>query len=206
MEWHITDAQNLAYIDREIITPFSPAEYEILRRVVYATGDFEYQSFLRFSERALASGAAALAARGTLIADSPMVQVGITPVVQASFANPVYCALETLTRPQQGDTQAAWGMKTLAKRYPEALFVLGHAPTALGALVEVIAAGEAKPALVVAAAAGFLGLEEAKRYLQDHKIPHITVVGEKGGASVAVAIVEGLVELAWQAYGKAART
>jgi len=43
MEWHVTDAQSLAVIDREIGEhAFSPAEYEIVRRVIYATADFDY--------------------------------------------------------------------------------------------------------------------------------------------------------------------
>jgi precorrin-8X/cobalt-precorrin-8 methylmutase len=39
MESHVTDAQNLAIIEREIGDGhvFSPAEYEIVRRVIYAT-------------------------------------------------------------------------------------------------------------------------------------------------------------------------
>lgn len=54
MEWQVTDAQNLAIIDREIDDHFfSPAEYEIIRRVIYATADFEYKSLIRFSEHAL---------------------------------------------------------------------------------------------------------------------------------------------------------
>lgn len=59
MEWDVTDAQSLAIIDREIgKTLFSPAEYEIIRRVIYQTADFDYLSLLRFSKRALQSGAA----------------------------------------------------------------------------------------------------------------------------------------------------
>jgi precorrin-8X/cobalt-precorrin-8 methylmutase len=51
MEWHVTDAQSLAIIDGEIANHvFSPAEYEIVRRVIYATSDFEYKSLIRFSE------------------------------------------------------------------------------------------------------------------------------------------------------------
>ncbi|HCF26135.1 MAG TPA: precorrin-8X methylmutase, partial [Cyanobacteria bacterium UBA11049] len=50
MEWHLIDVQNLATIDREIgDRAFSPAEYEIVRRAIYATGDFEYQDLIRFS-------------------------------------------------------------------------------------------------------------------------------------------------------------
>ena len=88
MEWHLTDAQSLAIIDSEIGDHvFSPAEYEIVRRVIYATADFEYKSLLHFSERALQAGAAALAARTTIIVDVPMVQVGISYEIQSTFAN-----------------------------------------------------------------------------------------------------------------------
>ena len=74
MEWHLTDAQSLAMIDGDIgDTVFSPAEYEIVRRVIYQTADFEYLSLIRFSEKALQLGAAALAARRTLVVDVPMV-------------------------------------------------------------------------------------------------------------------------------------
>ncbi|NEO48412.1 MAG: precorrin-8X methylmutase, partial [Moorea sp. SIO4A3] len=33
-------------------------------------------------------------------------------------------------------------------------------------------------------------------------IPHIRIDGRKGSAVVAAAIVDGLVDLAWQAYGQ----
>ncbi|NEO11436.1 MAG: precorrin-8X methylmutase [Moorea sp. SIO4G2] len=203
MEWHITDAQSLAIIDREIGEHvFSPAEYEIVRRVIYATADFEYKSLIHFSERALQAGAAALAARSTIVVDVPMVQVGITPHIQDTFANPVYCSMETLTRPQKEKTKAAWGMQTLARRYPEGIFVIGQAQTALTVLVELIEAEEIRPALVIGVPAGFVEVDVAKSRLRDSLIPHIRIDGRKGSAVVAAAIVDGLVDLAWQAYGQ----
>lgn len=203
MEWHSTDAQSLSIIDREIGEhTFSPSEYEIVRRVIYATADFDYKSLIRFSDQALQSGAAALAARSTIIVDVPMVQVGIAPIIQQTFANPVYCSMEALTRPQREKTQAAWGMETLAKRYPEGIFVIGQAQTALLSLVELIEAEEIKPALVIGTPAGFVGVEVAVERLKDSLIPHIRIDGRKGSAVVAAAIVNGLVDLAWQAYGK----
>ena len=52
MEWHISTVQSLAIIDQEIAeTRFAPAEYEILRRVIYETADFEYESLLYFSDK-----------------------------------------------------------------------------------------------------------------------------------------------------------
>ncbi|HEY9607437.1 MAG TPA: precorrin-8X methylmutase [Allocoleopsis sp.] len=203
MEWHVTDAHSLAIIDREMGDHvFSPAEYEIVRRVIYATADFEYQSLIRFSERALQAGAAALAARTTIVVDVPMVQVGITPRIQETFANPVYCSMEALTRPQKEKTKAAWGIQTLARRYPEGIFVVGQAQTALTALVELIEAEEIKPALVIGTPSGFVDVDVAKDRLKDSLIPHIRIEGRKGSAVVAAAIVNGLVDLAWQAYGQ----
>ncbi|MEY3221335.1 MAG: hypothetical protein RLZZ203_191 [Cyanobacteriota bacterium] len=203
MEWHVTDAQSLAIIDSEMGDHvFSPAEYEIVRRVVYATSDFEYKSLIRFSEHSLQAGAAALAARTTIVVDAPMVQVGIAYDIQNTFANPVYCSMETLTRPQKEKTRAAWGIETLARRYPEGIFVVGQAQTALTALVELIEAEEIRPALIVATPAGFVNLETAKERLQESLVPNITTEGRKGNALVAAAIIDGLVDLAWQAYGQ----
>jgi precorrin-8X/cobalt-precorrin-8 methylmutase len=203
MEWHITDAQSLGIIDREIGPhAFSPAEYEIVRRVIYATADFEYKSLISFSDHALQSGAAALAARTTIVVDVPMVQVGITPVLQSTFANPVYCSMDAITRPQKEKTTAAWGIETLARRYPEGIFVIGQAQTALCAIVDLIEAEEIRPALVIGTPSGFVGVDVAKSRLYDSMIPHIRIDGRKGSAVVAVAIINGLVDLAWQAYGK----
>lgn len=203
MEWHITDAQSLRIIDREIGEhAFSPAEYEIVRRVIYATADFEYKSLVRFSEQALQAGAAALAARSTIIVDVPMVQVGIAPVIQSTFSNPVYCSMDALTRPQREKTRASWGIETLARRYPEGIFVVGEAQTALTSLVDLIESEEIKPALIIGTPAGFVGVDVAIERLKDSLVPHIRIEGRKGNAVVAAAIVTGLVDLAWQAYGK----
>ncbi|MBC6424427.1 MAG: precorrin-8X methylmutase [Hormoscilla sp. SP5CHS1] len=187
MEWHITDAQSLAIIDREIGShSFSLAEYEIIRRVIYATADFEYKSLIKFSDQALQSGAAALAARTTIVL---MVQVGIVHTIQNTFANPVYCSMETLTRPQREKTKAAWGIETLARRYPEGIFVIGEAQTALSALVELIEIEVIRPALVIGAPAGFVEVDVTKDRLNDSQVPHIRIEGRKGSAVVAAAII-----------------
>ncbi len=203
MEWHISDAQSLAIIDQEVGEhTFSPAEYEIVRRVIYATADFEYKSLIRFSELALQSGAAALAARTTIVVDVPMVQVGIIRTIQQTFANPVYCSLDALTRPQKEKTKAAWGIETLARRYPEGIFVVGQAQTALTAIAKLVRSEEIRPALVIGTPSGFVGVEAAKAQLAESLVPHIHVEGRKGSAVVAAAIVNALVDLSWQAYGQ----
>ena len=203
MEWHVSDAQSLRIIDREMGDhPFSPSEYEIVRRIIYATGDFEYASLVRFSPQSLPTGAAALAARTTIIVDTPMVQVGVAPLIQGTFANPVYCSMDALTRPQKGKSRSAWGIETLAARYPEGIFVIGESQPALESLVELIESEKIRPGLVVASPAGFLDGDVLKARLQDCAVPHIRIDSRKGSAILAVAIMNGLVDLAWHAYGK----
>ena len=202
MEWHITDAQSLAIIDQEIGEhSFSPSEYEIVRQVIYATADFEYKHLVRFSESALQAGATALATRTTIVVDVPTVQAAIFPKICDTFANPIYCGVDAITRPQKGKTQAAWGIETLAKRYPEAIFVIGESQPALATLVDLIELEDVKPALVIGVPAGFIDTDVIKSRLNDSQIPHIRVDGRKGNAIAAAAIFNALVSLSWQAYG-----
>ncbi|WP_414620146.1 precorrin-8X methylmutase [Calothrix sp. CCY 0018] len=218
MEWHLTDAQSLATIDKEIggflalmhsgddsfkqeNCHFSPAEYEIVRRVIYATGDFEYKSLIQFSERALQASAAALASRSSIVVDDAPIQAGIARVVQNTFANPVYSAVEAQTRPQKEKTLAAWGMETLAKRYPEGIFVVGQATTALTTLLDLIKADKIRPVLIIATPPKFIDMNSIKQSLNEFSIPNITIKSCKGGATVAAAILDGLIDLSWEAYG-----
>ncbi len=204
MEWHVSDAQSLRVIDRTIGDHmFTPSEYELVRRVIYATADFEFASLIRFSEHALTSGAAALAARTTIVVDVPMVQVGIAPPIQETFVNPVYCSMDALTRPQKGKSKTAWGIETLAQRYPEGIFIVGESQTALESLVDLVENNQVRPALIIATPAGFLDVDVLKGRLQDTMVPHISINGQKGNPVLAVAIMTGLIDLAWQAYGKA---
>ncbi len=203
MKWQVNDAKSLAVIDREIGTHiFSPAEYEIVRQVIYATADFEYKSLIRFSETALQSGAAALAARTTIVVDIPMVKVGIADRTQETFVNPVYCSKYICDRLHPKTANVALGMAILAKRFPEGIFVIGQTETALTTLVDLIETEEIRPALIVATSPRFLLENHTKQSLLHSLIPHITIDSYKGNAVVACAIVNGLIDLAWQAYGK----
>jgi precorrin-8X/cobalt-precorrin-8 methylmutase len=202
MELHLTDAQSLASIDREINSQqFSPAEYEIIRQVIYSTADFDYANLLRFSERSLQMGAAALASRLAIVVDVAAIQVEIVPLLQQTFVNPVFCCTTTATRSTSAYTKAALGLKTLAKRYPEAIFVIGQAETALTALIEAIETKIVQPALVISTPSMFVDLELQEK-LQSLSIPYICTTGRKGSSVVAASIFNALVNLAWQVYGQ----
>ncbi len=200
MDWHLTDAQSLAIIDREVNRhELSPAEYEIVRQVIYSTGDFDYLSLVRFSSESLARGAAALAAQTSIVVDAPAIQTAIAPLLQKTFGNPVYCATTAITRPQNPKTQAAWGLETLAKSHPEAIFVIGQEQTALTSLAELSERKVIQPALTIATPPVFVE-QDMKEWLQNSSLTRIYIDGRKGGAVVAATILSSLVKLAWQAY------
>ncbi len=200
MEWHKTDVQGLAVIDAEI-EGYKPAQYEIIRQVIYATADFEYKDLIQFSDQALEKGSAAIAARTSIVVDVASLQMAITSTLQSTFANASYICTSVITRPQKQKSQAAWGMETLAQRYPSAIFVIGESQSALEALTDMIATQNIAPALVIATPAEFINIGVAKSQLQHSNIPYILINGQKGGAMVAAKVLTALISLAWEVYG-----
>ena len=75
--------------------------------------------------------------------------------------------------------------------------MVGNAPTALYAIIELIEAG-VRPALVVGVPVGFISAIESKDDLLDrvHEAPTIVTKGRKGGSPVAVSIVNALLRFA----------
>lgn len=202
MEWNLLSCQNLAIISREIDkSRFSPAEYEIIRRVVYTTADFEYQSLLVFAHQPLKIGAAALSARMPIIVDTPIIQAGINASLQLSFANPVYC-LQELSQPSSSQQNKTWILKNLCKRYPEAIYVIGEDQVLLATLLELIQAKSFEPSLIIFTASGFVKKELVNYRLRDSFLPHIRIDDCKGGVNVAIAVLQGLIDLAWIAQEK----
>ena len=71
---------------------------------------------------------------------------------------------------------------------------IGNAPTALFHLLEIIAAGAAKPALILGFPVGFVGAAEAKEALTafGHGVPYVTLNGRRGGSALAAAAVNAI--------------
>ncbi len=202
-EWHKSDGRGMAIIDAEIEYDhfMSPAKHEIVRQVIYATGDFDYKDLIYFSDQALELGAAAIAARTSIVVDVNTLQAAISPILQSTFANGSYACTTVVTRPQNQKSQAVWGMETLAQRYPRGIFIIGESQSALETLVSLIKAKEIIPAMVIAAPAEFVNVGAAKFSLQQSMVPSIFINSQKGGVIVAAKIFSALVALAWEIYG-----
>ena len=72
------------------------------------------------------------------------------------------------------------------------LLLVGSAPTALEALLDLVAAGAPQPALIIGMPVGFVGVAESKRRLATSGLPHIRLEGSRGGAGLVAAAVNAL--------------
>ncbi len=206
---HAITLASFAQIDREIgAHPFTEAEYSVVRRVIHTTADFEYQQLMRFGYRPFEAAKQALQQRQPIVTDVSMVAAGIGSVVDKTWRSPVTVAVQqalalSLDEPNLGqtpliETRSAKGMRQCAQAYPEAIFAIGNAPTALLALCEGISQGIYRPALVIGAPVGFINVVESKQALADLAVPHILVSGRKGGSAIAAAILNALMIRAWE--------
>jgi precorrin-8X/cobalt-precorrin-8 methylmutase len=199
---HPITAQSFAIIDREIGEhSFTMTEYAIIRRIIHTTADFEFKQLVKFERSAIASALAAISARTPIVVDVGMVKQGIIGLLAKTFGNPVINALDFSASSDfsgLGDrTRSEIGMRESMQQYPEAIFVVGNAPTALLALCQPTDFVFA-PKLIIGAPVGFVSVLESKEALAESSYPHILITGRKGGSPVAAAIINALVTLAWE--------
>jgi precorrin-8X/cobalt-precorrin-8 methylmutase len=96
-----------------------------------------------------------------------------------------------------GVTRTLAAFRNCAAGLEGAVIAVGNAPTALLEVIRLIEQDGVRPALVIGVPVGFVQAEESKTALMSVvKQPSITVLGRKGGSSVAVAIIHALLELA----------
>ena len=189
--------QSFAIIDREVGQhDLSDREYAIVRRVIHATADFDYLQLLRFSPGAISSGVEYLRQGTPIVTDVTMVKQGIRNLVAKTFNNPIITAVEQAKVAEPGKTLTETGMLRCCLEYPQAIYLIGNAPTALLTLCDRIAYSTIKPALVIGVPVGFVATVESKQALVELDIPQITITGRKGGSPAAAAILNALLILA----------
>ncbi|GAV26423.1 precorrin-8X methylmutase [Carboxydothermus islandicus] len=168
-------------------------EDQVIKRAIHASGDPEIRKDFRFHPAAITQGLAALKNKSLIITDVEMVRAGIT-----GYAGEVVCAIheEAVKRKalENKVTRAYQAMMELKEQMDGSVIAIGNAPTALLAVIELIKTG-VEPALVVGVPVGFVGAKESKELLLTCEVPYITLLGTKGGSTIAAAIVNALIKL-----------
>lgn len=179
---HPIEQESFAILRSRVdLSHLAPLTRAVLERVVHSSADLGYVDDLVTDEDALLRGQVALLAGAAVVADVQMVAAGIT-------SREVVCRIrEARATPEQTRSAAAVRM-AYDEVGPGAVWVIGCAPTALFALIDL----DARPALVVGLPVGFVGAAESKQALRDSGLPAVSNVSEKGGSAVAAAALNAL--------------
>ena len=189
--------QSFAIIDREVGEHnLDPQQYAIARRIIHTTADFDYLNLLEFRHDPINSALVSLKKGIPIVTDVTMVRQGIKTMVSKTFNNPIVAAIDFAETALPGKTRTETGLIRCLQKYPEAIYVIGNAPTALIALSEWIKNKNIVPPLLVGAPVGFVAVEDSKQICRELIVPQIIVKGRKGGSPVAAAIVNALLVLA----------
>lgn len=174
-----------------------PENLPVIKRVIHASADFDFLHTLTFSHNAVHLAREVLRNGTSIIADTLMLSSGISKPITSRYGIRIICsssdeAIKAEAK-SRNITRAMVNIEHAVKLYPNAIYAIGNAPTALIRLCELIHEGQAKPALVIGVPVGFVNVIEAKEMLsQIENVPRIIAMGNKGGSTVACAIVNAL--------------
>ncbi|MBF0398457.1 MAG: precorrin-8X methylmutase [Desulfobacterales bacterium] len=173
---------------------FTNEEWEIVRRMIHTSADFEYLNTVRFHPDAIASGTRAIMNGKTIITDTNMAKAGIRKSkikVECLIDNPDIHDIAS----KNGITRAEAAVDAAIDLMEDGIYVIGNAPTALIRLNKAILDKKAKPALIVGLPVGFVNAKESKAALIDTNHPYITNIGRKGGSNIAASVINALMIL-----------
>jgi len=143
------------------LDPFDATEQQVVMRIIHSLGMPEVASLVRFSVNACAAGIAALERDCPILCDVEMVKQGVTRRMRKTTP---LCFLNDERVPAlakaRGETRSMAALELWQSQLSGSLVLIGNAPTALYRLLEMIAAGAARPALIIAMPVGFVGAAE----------------------------------------------
>ena len=193
--------QSLAIVRAETdLDRFPAAETDVVVRLVHACGEPAISRDLAGGGDWLEAGRAALAAGAPVLVDAHMVAAGIQRHCLPQ-ANEIVCTLDDDRVPKLAallvNTRSAAAVELWRPRLEGAVVAIGNAPTALYRLLEGLAEGWPRPAVILAFPVGFVGAAESKSALigQARGVPYLTLKGRRGGSALAAAAVNALAAL-----------
>lgn len=176
---------------------FSKEQQQVVMRIVHSLGLPYLAEQVRFSDQACERGMEALSDQRPIICDVEMVKQGIT---KRMIEQPPLCFLNDSSVAElaqtKGETRSMAAVTCWQSHLENSIVIIGNAPTALFRLLETIAVGGPKPALIIGMPVGFVGAAESKQALWDNHrdlgVECITLLGREGGSAVSAATCNAL--------------
>ena len=195
--------ESFSIIDAEVgAHGFPPAEWQVVRRVIHATADFEFRTLLKFHPEAVRRGIAALVGGASILVDVKMIAAVLNQDRLASYG----CTVRSFISDEdviaeakaKNSTRAIEAMRKAHRlgHLDGAVVAIGNAPTALLEVVRLVREEGARPALILGVPVGFVSAAASKEAVLELDAPYIVARGRKGGSPIAVAIIHALLYLA----------
>lgn len=195
---------SFAIVDREAGSHhYADGEWQVVRRMIHATADFEFNGLTEFSEGGVEAGIQAIINGASIVADVEMICVGLSKPRLAHFgieAHQFIADQDVIDAAKAvNSTRAVQAMRKAhgLGLVDGGIVAVGNAPTALLEVLRLIEEEGVKPALIVGMPVGFVSAAESKDALaQLRGIPWIITRGRKGGSTLVVAAIHALLSLA----------
>ncbi|MCG8428864.1 MAG: precorrin-8X methylmutase [Chromatiales bacterium] len=197
---------SFAIVDREASAhSYADDQWQIVRRMIHATADFEFNGLTRFHPSAVTAGLNAILAGSSVVADVEMICVGLSKPRLAHFGVTTRHFIsdqDVIAAAKRQDTTRA--VQAICKAYrlgllDNGIVAVGNAPTALFEVERLIAEEGVRPALIIGMPVGFVSAEESKAAIAKiDSVPWIVTDGRKGGSTLVVAALHALLALAEQ--------
>ncbi|MDO4905031.1 MAG: precorrin-8X methylmutase [Lautropia sp.] len=205
----VIEHDSFAIIDREAGGhSYTAEQWPIVRRMIHANADFDFNGSTRFHPDAVQAGRemllqAAGRGGGRIVADVEMICVGLSAPRLAHFGISTHHFIsdaDVIERARTEDsTRAVQAMRKAhrLRMLDGAIVAIGNAPTALIEIVRLIREEKVRPALVVGMPVGFVSAAESKALMAEvTEVPWIVIDGRKGGSTLVVAALHALLALA----------
>ena len=170
-----------------------------LLHAIHTTVDFSMEDCLWMDERAteLIHNKVKDGTLKHIVTDVSMAASGIRKGALDRLGIQVHCYIndpETKKIAQEkGITRSQASMQQAAEQYPDALYVVGNAPTALFEICDLVHKGKLRPAGIIAAPVGFVHVCESKHAVKTLRhIPKLIIEGRKGGSNLAATLCNAI--------------
>ncbi len=189
---------------------YSDEQWPLVRRMIHANADFEFNGLTAFHPQAMRAGLAAVLKGDTpIVVDVEMICVGLSQPRLAHFGLTTHHYISDadviLAAKAENSTRAVQAMRKAQRlgQLDGAIIGIGNAPTALLELVRMIREEGVRPALVIGMPVGFVSAAESKEQLMTlTETPWVAIRGRKGGSTLVVAALHALLSLAEAAQKK----
>ena len=181
---------------------YNPEQWQVVRRIIHATADFEFSGLTRFHPDAIKAGLQAVARGAPIVADVEMICVGLSKPRLAHFGSSAYQFIsneDVIAQAKvENSTRAVQAMRKANEQglLDGGIVAIGNAPTALLEVLRLIRERGVRPALIIGMPVGFVSAAESKALLSELvDIPWIIIEGRKGGSTLVVATLHAILAL-----------